>query len=76
MIEKESERLCSPELNPVENVWPFVRDNWLSNAIFGSYEEIVDHGCELGTSSSSSPGSLCPSACATGPMGSNQCTLV
>jgi len=36
----------SPELNPVENVWQFVRDNWLSNRIFGSYEEIVDHGCE------------------------------
>ena len=37
---------CSPELNPVETVWQFVRDNWLSNRIFGSYEEIVDHGCE------------------------------
>jgi transposase len=21
----------SPELNPVENVWQFMRDNWLSN---------------------------------------------
>ena len=37
---------CSPELNPVETVWPFVRDNGLSNRIFGSSEEIVDHGCE------------------------------
>jgi transposase len=36
----------SPELNPVENVWQFVRDNWLSNRIFGSYEEIVDLCCE------------------------------
>jgi len=36
----------SPELNPVENVWQFVRDNWLSNRIFGSYEEIVDLGCD------------------------------
>ena len=35
-----------PELNPVETVWPFVRDNGLSNRIFGSSEEIVDHGCE------------------------------
>ena len=24
----------SPELNPVENVWQFMRDNWLSNRIF------------------------------------------
>jgi transposase len=36
----------SPELNPVENVWQFVRDNWLSNRIFASYEEILDHCCE------------------------------
>ena len=35
----------SPELNPVENVWQFVRDNWLSNRIFTSYEEILDHSC-------------------------------
>jgi hypothetical protein len=24
----------APELNPVENVWPFMRENWLSNRIF------------------------------------------
>ena len=34
-----------PELNPVENIWQFMRDNWLSNRIFGSYTEIVDHCC-------------------------------
>jgi len=34
-----------PELNPVENVWQFMRDNWLSNRIFSSYENIVDHCC-------------------------------
>ena len=26
-----------PELNPVENIWQFMRDNWLSNRVFGSY---------------------------------------
>ena len=26
-----------PELNPVENIWQFMRDNWLSNRIFKSY---------------------------------------
>ncbi len=36
----------SPELNPVENIWQFMRDNWLSNRIFTSYENIVDHCCE------------------------------
>jgi transposase len=35
-----------PELNPVENVWQFLRDNWLSNRVFASYEAIVDHCCE------------------------------
>ena len=35
----------SPELNPVENVWQFIRDNWLSNRVFKSYEDILDHCC-------------------------------
>ena len=35
----------SPELNPVENVWQFMRDNWLSNRVFQSYEDILDHCC-------------------------------
>jgi transposase len=26
----------SPELNPVENIWQFMRDNWLSNRVFKS----------------------------------------
>lgn len=36
----------SPELNPVENVWQFLRSNWLSNRVFESYEAIVDAACE------------------------------
>ena len=35
----------SPELNPVENIWQFMRDNWLSNRVFTSYEDILDHCC-------------------------------
>ena len=35
-----------PELNPVENVWQFMRDNWLSNRVFTSHDNIVDHCCE------------------------------
>ena len=35
-----------PELNPVENIWQLMRDNWLSNRIFKSYDDIVDHCCE------------------------------
>ena len=36
----------SPELNPVENIWQFMRDNWLSNRVFQSYDDILDHCCE------------------------------
>lgn len=35
----------SPELNPVENIWQFMRDNWLANRVFKSYADIVDHCC-------------------------------
>jgi transposase len=35
----------SPELNPVENIWQYMRDNWLSNRIFANYEDILDHCC-------------------------------
>ncbi len=34
-----------PELNPVETVWQFMRDNLLSNRVFRSYDAIVDHCC-------------------------------
>ena len=34
-----------PELNPVENIWQFMRDNWLSNRIFKSYDDILDQCC-------------------------------
>lgn len=35
-----------PELNVMENVWQFMRDNWLSNRIFAAYDDIVAHCCE------------------------------
>ncbi len=33
----------SPELNPVENVWQFLRYNWPSNRVFKGYDDIVAH---------------------------------
>ncbi len=36
----------SPELNPVENVWQYLRANWLSNRVFETYDDIVDAACE------------------------------
>jgi hypothetical protein len=42
----ESRLLSTPwNLNPVENIWQYIRDNWLSNRIFKSYEDILDHCC-------------------------------
>ncbi|GAB6051471.1 hypothetical protein JCM17960_02910 [Magnetospira thiophila] len=35
----------SPELNPVENVWQYMRQNWLSNSVFETYEDTVEACC-------------------------------
>ena len=35
----------SPELNPQENIWQYMRQNWLSNRVFKSFDDIVDHCC-------------------------------
>ena len=36
----------APELNPVENVWQFLRGNWLSNLVFETYDDIIDAACD------------------------------
>jgi transposase len=36
----------SPELNPVENIWQYLRANWLCNRVFEDYNAIIDAGCE------------------------------
>lgn len=36
----------SPELNPVENVWQYLRQNFLSNRVFDTYDAIVDACCD------------------------------
>ncbi len=35
----------SPELNPVENVWQYLRANWLAISVFDDYHAIVDACC-------------------------------
>ena len=39
----------SPELNPGETVWAFLRGNTLSNRVFASYNAIVDACCDAWT---------------------------
>ena len=36
---------ASPELNPVEQIGQQLRDNWLANRCYDSYEDIVDACC-------------------------------
>jgi hypothetical protein len=49
----------SPELNPpysdclqsltsqrVENIWQYLRQNWLSNRVFQDFDAILDAGCD------------------------------
>lgn len=36
----------SPELNPAENVWQYLRQNWLSNRVFDTYDAIVQACCQ------------------------------
>ena len=37
-----------PALNIMENVWQFMRDNWLSNRILQNHDDVVDHRCHHG----------------------------
>ena len=34
-----------PELNPIEQVWDFLRENYLSNRIFSTWDSLVDAIC-------------------------------
>ncbi len=36
----------APELNPVENIWQYLRGNWLSNLVFETYDDIIDAACD------------------------------
>ncbi len=36
----------SPELNPQENIWQYLRQNYLANRVFDSYDAVVDACCD------------------------------
>lgn len=72
-----------PELNPVENIWQFMRDNWLSNRMlasppFGSNPTTTSSttAASPGTTSSISHRASCPSDCDSGRRGPDHCALV
>lgn len=45
----------SPELNPVEQIWQYLRSNFLSNRVFETYTDIVDAACDAWRSLVDSP---------------------
>ena len=48
----------SPELNPVENIWQFLRQNHLGNRVFESYAAIVDACCAAWNALVAEPGHI------------------
>src|SRR4051794_7001659 len=51
-----------PELNPMENIWQFMRDNWISNRTFASSKIFSTTAALHGANSSTCPGRSSPSA--------------
>ena len=39
----------APELNPMENVWEYLRANKLAITVFDDYDDIVDKACDAWT---------------------------
>ena len=48
----------SPELNPVENVWQYLRANWLAISVFDSYDAIVGACCTAWNRFASDPNTI------------------
>ena len=58
----------APELNPVENVWQYLRQNWLSNRVFENYDAIIDAACDAWQRLINSQKPSPQSECAIGPI--------
>ena len=63
-------------VNPAQNVWEFMGDNWLSNRVFLNADDLLDHCCEAWNKLQASHGASCPSECASGPTGPSHRELV
>jgi DDE superfamily endonuclease len=48
----------APELNPVEKVWQYLRDRWLSHRVLPDYAAILDAACAAWNSLRAEPGRL------------------
>jgi putative transposase len=48
----------APELNPVENLWEFLRANFLSHRVWNSYDAIVEACCDAWNTLMRTPGQI------------------
>ena len=48
----------APELNPVENIWQYLRQTWLSNRVFETYDAILEAGCDAWKRLIAQPGTI------------------
>src|SRR6266853_338712 len=55
----------SPELNPVERIWHYLRSHWLANSVFRSLSDIMD-ACEMAWNRFATDHGLIRSLCAVG----------
>jgi hypothetical protein len=46
----------SPELNPVENIWQYLRQNYLANRVYDTYSDIVEACCAAWNALTAQPG--------------------
>jgi hypothetical protein len=53
----------SPELNPVERVWHYLRSHWLANSVYASLGDIMD-ACEMAWNRFAADDALIRSLCA------------
>ena len=42
----------------MENIWLFLRENWLSNMIFRSYDQILELSCEAWNKLTAQPSTI------------------
>ena len=48
----------SPELNPVERLWLYLRERYLSHRLLSDYEAVVDACCSAWTALAQEPGRI------------------
>jgi transposase len=55
---QEAHKKYSPELNPVENIWQFLRQNHLANRVFDHYAAIADACCDAWNALTAAPDTI------------------